>query len=154
MDSSSVGIGALLAIGGIVILFIFITVIVLYVLGAYGLYKMATNDGVENAWLAWIPIANMYILAKLIKTLSIGSYKVPNLDIVLTVGAIASSVLSTIPIIGFLIVIAYTIIGIFALHKLYSKYRPENATLFLILSIIFGFMAPIFIFIMRNDKAV
>lgn len=39
--------------------------LILYVLGSVGLYSMAHNTGVKNAWFAWIPIARDYLLGSL-----------------------------------------------------------------------------------------
>jgi hypothetical protein len=48
-----------------VVLVTFLIVVACYVLFAYPLYKMAVKVGVDNAWLAWIPIAQMYVLCML-----------------------------------------------------------------------------------------
>ena len=39
--------------------------VVMYVLYAFPLFQMAQNAGMENAWLAWIPIAQIYVLCHL-----------------------------------------------------------------------------------------
>lgn len=145
---------ALLAVFGAFAFLFVIIGIVLYILASLGLYKMAMNAGIENPWLAWIPIANIYILARLIKTLRIADKEVPKLEYVLPGGALAVAILGGIPLIGTLLSLAYAILIFFALHKLFKMYRPQSATLWLILSIILSFMGPIFIFMMRNDRPV
>ena len=35
--------------------------LIFYVLKSIGLMTMAANKGIENAWLAWIPVADLYI---------------------------------------------------------------------------------------------
>lgn len=155
MDSyGNGGIMALFAIFGALMLVFVIFGIILYVLMALGLYKLASNRGIENPWLAWIPVANLYIFAKLIGTLSIGGWKVPNLEIFLPAGVVAVLIISWIPVIGQLCGIAFAVLYFFALHKLYKIYRPQSAVLWLVLSIIFSFLGPIFIFVMRNDSLV
>lgn len=55
-------------IWGFGIIFILIAVVVsilCYVLFSYPLYQMAVKAGLENAWLAWIPVARMYTLCML-----------------------------------------------------------------------------------------
>ncbi|NBG87846.1 hypothetical protein ISALK_04970 [Isachenkonia alkalipeptolytica] len=64
------------------------------------------------------------------------------------------SIFTPIPMIGGLIGLAAFVNNIFALHKLYTIYRPDEAVLFVILSVVLPFMGPIFLFIMRNDKPV
>lgn len=36
-----------------------------YVLSSLGLYSMASNTGVSNPWLAWIPFANLFLLGSM-----------------------------------------------------------------------------------------
>lgn len=126
--------------------------IVLYVLGSIGLYTMAKNKNIENPWIAWIPIIQVYILGRIIRTLKIGEFEIPQVELVLPAIAIGGTIFSPIPMIGGLIGLAAFVINIFALHKLYTIYRPDEAVLFVILSVVLPFMGPIFIFIMRNDK--
>jgi hypothetical protein len=132
----------------------FIVAVVLYVLVSMGLYKMALNQRLENPWLAWIPIADMYILGKLIKNLRIQTYEIPHIELVLPLGALVVAVLGNIPLIGWLINLAYIVLSLFALFKLYKMYKPEQAVLYLVLSIVLPFMGPIFIFMLRNNTPV
>jgi hypothetical protein len=115
---------------------------------------LAQNAGIENPWLAWIPVVNLYILGRLIRTLKISTYEVPSPELVLPLGWLVMTILGRVAVLGTLAWLVYIILLIFALHKLYSMYRPTDATLWLVLSIVFFFMAPIFIFVIRNDKQV
>ena len=146
------GMAALIAVFG-AMMFVFVIIgIILYVLMALGLSKLASNKGIENPWLAWIPVANLYIVARIIGTLSIGSWNVPSLELFLPGSALAVIIFSWIHVIGQLLTIGFAVLWFFALYKLYKMYRPSQATLWLVLSIILSFMAPIFIYIMRNDS--
>jgi hypothetical protein len=137
-----VGFGVLMAIVGITA----------YVLFSFGLMTLAKNKGIENAWLAWIPIGNLYILGKIVERVSIGSWEIPRLDIVLPIAG-AVMWLGVIPVIGWLISIALLVLAGFVLHKLFSKYRPEQAVLYTVLSIALG-LVWIFVFIIRNDQEI
>lgn len=156
------GAGALgfLAFMGMFFLVFVVIAIIGYILMALGLYTMAKNRGIENPWLAWIPIANLYILAKLIGSLSIGGWEVPKLEMFLPLATVVVMLTSWIPAIGTLISIANAVLVLFALYKLYKMYRPEQATLWLILTIVgfvtvvLSFLGPVFIFMMRNDTVV
>ena len=125
-----------------------------YVLAAFGLFTMANNRNIENAWLAWVPVAQLYIMGKLIKSLNIAGYEIPQVELALPGIAIAGTVLGSVPLVGALFSLASLIIGLFALHKLYTLYRPDQATLYIILSFVLPFMGPVFIFLMRNDALV
>lgn len=132
---------SIFAMVGSMILVIFIVVIVLYVLASLGLMKIAQSKGIENAWLAWIPVANLYIMGKITGPFKlIVDIKKP--EIVLPV----LSLCGIIPGIGFLFTIAGAILSYGALYKIYSEYRGESAVTMIILSIIFFFMAPIYLF--------
>lgn len=138
-----------LAILGLIFFIFAMAGIVLYIIYAYSLYKMAVNQGLENPWIAWIPIAQNYTLGKLIKTLNIFDYKIPRVEIVLPVATLIVLVLNRIPIISTLLSLANFILILFALNKLYKIYKPENATLYTVLSI-FGIPIP-FIFLSIKD---
>lgn len=145
---------AFLAIFG-AFLFIFVIIaLVMYILLSLGLYKLAQNAGIENPWLAWIPIANLYILGKLVKKVNLGSFEIPSLEIVLPVASLATLILANIPFIGWIINLAYIVLLVLVLYRLFSIYRPEQATLWTILSVLLvGIGMPgILIFVMRNDS--
>lgn len=42
-----------------------LTRILLYILSALALYTMAASRGIRGAWLAWVPIANIWVLGSL-----------------------------------------------------------------------------------------
>lgn len=135
---------------GIFILVLLIVDIVLYLIFAYALYKLALKEDVENSWLSWVPILQLYILGKIIKTLKIGDYEISNIAFVLPTATIVAIAFSRMPYIGNLISLANYILVLIALNKLYKMYKLEQATLFTILSI-FGFPIP-FIFMYIKDN--
>ncbi|EKQ53515.1 MULTISPECIES: hypothetical protein [unclassified Clostridium] len=132
------------------LLFIFVIIgIGLYIVYAYSLYKMAVKQGLENPWIAWIPIAQNYTLGKLIKTLKVFDIEIPRIEIFLPVASLVVCVFNRIEILGALLSLANYILVLFALNKLYKMYKPENATLYTVLSI-FGITVP-FIFLTIKD---
>ena len=141
----------LVAILGVVLLVLGIIGLILYILMSVGLMRMAQRRGIENAWLAWIPIANMYILGKLVKEISIFEIKISNLELILPVGSLVIGALSAIPLVGWAAGLAWLILNIAVMYHLYRMYRPDSATLYTVLSVIFAFLIPVFIFIMRHD---
>lgn len=142
---------SILAFSSGLFIFLLLVSIAFYILYSLGLYKLAKNRNFENPWLAWIPIANLYVLAKLVESLKIGDLEIPMLEIVLPVGALVSYLLNPVPIIGFIVSILYIILVILVLFKLYKIYRPDSAVLWIIISIILPFMAAVFMFIIRED---
>ncbi|MBU3191345.1 hypothetical protein K9O30_06875 [Clostridium bowmanii] len=140
---------SILAIFGIVLFFFTFIGIVLYVIFALSFYRITVNAGIENPWLACIPIVQFYILAKIIKTLQISGYEIPNLEFILPGATILVMLLRDVPVIGSLLAVANFILILFALNKLYRLYKPEQAVLYTVLSI---FSLPIpFIFLTIKD---
>lgn len=149
---------AAVAIVAVIFLLIAIAIgIALYVIFSLALYKMAINAKLENPWLAWIPFFNLYIIAKLIKSLKIGTYLIPNLEVVLPMASAITFVLSYTPILKILlsplVSIANFVLVLFALNKLYKMYKPDNAVLYTVLSI-FGVTVPFFFQSIKNNVPV
>lgn len=145
-------IGGIMTILGMFFIIISGIALVTYILSAIGLYTMAVNRNIENPWIAWIPIVQLYIVGKLIGELKVINYEVPQPEIVLPISAIVAAVGSGIPVIGFFITIACTVIYFFALYRLFYLYKPDKAQLYIILSIVLPFMGPVFMFMLRNEK--
>lgn len=141
------GIFALLA--GFVF-FAFIIGIVFYVFFCLGLYKLAANRKLENPWLAWIPIAQLYILGQLAGgTIVLFDKKIDKLEMILPIGFVGAAILGSLPLIGWLISLAYIVFMFCVLFQLYKIYKPDSAMLYTILSI---FIAPFMIFAIRNNQ--
>lgn len=128
--------------------------IALYVIFAIGLMNIANRKGIENAWLAFIPIAQLYILGLIIKELKIFSFEVPSPELVLPIAGVATIVLGAIPFIGFILSIANIILNVAALYTLYLMYIPAKAMIYTILGIIFPILTPFFVFSIRNEEPV
>lgn len=144
----------ILAILGVLIFIFAIVGIVLYFIYSYSLYKMAVKQGLENPWIAFIPIAQSYILGKLIKDLKVFNFEIPRIEIVLPVASIVVLLLNKVDILGTLLSLANFILMLFVLNKLYNMYKPVNATLYTILSIL-GFPVPfIFLSIKNLDQVI
>lgn len=145
---------SMLLFGGFLSIIILVAMgiaLIAHILMALGLYRMAFNKGIENPWLAWIPVGNLWILGNLIETIDFGDRKFDNAGLILAVGTFGSFI----PMIGPLVGIVYAIVLLMAHYKLYKMYAPGNQVLFLILSIFFpGIVASILIFVIRNNTPV
>lgn len=147
-------VGLLVAFGGVLLVFGIIG-IVGYVLMALGLQRMATNEGIENPWLAWIPVGNVWIIGKLIKTIELGSNKWEQAELILVIAVAASILLTAVPVIGTIISLAVAVLLILVNYKLYKLYAPEKAMMYLILTIIFNIIAMgIILFMIKDNKQV
>lgn len=143
------GMATLMAMGAVVCAIVLIIGLVFYVLKSIGLYTLANNRGIENPWLAWIPIADLYIMGMLVGEMDVFGFHIDKLELWYPVAVVAGSLLCGIPMIGVLIWVALMIFLVLFLYKLYDMYS-ENAVIFTILSILLG-LFPIFIFVIRNN---
>lgn len=154
MDFSTI-----LILGGIISFLFLVIGIVLYVLMAVGLYGLAKTEGIGNEWFAFIPILQLYIIGKILKEVKISTYTIPSLELVFPLAPIAvyivDKVFNIIPAIGGLLSLilnlAYLAFTLIVLFNFYKRYKGEQATLMTVLSII-PFMAPIYIYTLRNSK--
>lgn len=136
-----------LAFFGAFLGFIILFGLIAYVVSAIALKRMADKLNVENSWLAWVPIANVFILGKVAgDRLDLFGYQIDNLAIILLGGSVISGLISGIPIIGFLFAVAFAIISLATLYKVYMMFVPNSAMLYLILSIVFAFIAPFLLY--------
>lgn len=148
---------AFLAIFGAFLFVILLAALVLYILMSVGLYKMAKNRGLEYDWLSFIPIAQLYIMGKLIQSLKIFNYEIPSIEVVLPVGAVITAILGSIPVLGFIIWLAMGVLFYSSLFKLFCLYRPkEQAQTMLVVSLVSlmlgGFMAPVYVFLLAKQR--
>ncbi len=149
MDSSAAFLMALIAGTGLILLLIGL---VLYVFKSIGFMAMASHKGIENAWLAWLPIADLYIAGLIVEEMEIFGIRINNLSLMLPVIMVGSAILAFIPVVGQIISLAVFIFFLFYLYRLFSIYSPSQATLFTVLSILC--LWPIFIFMVRNNQPV
>ncbi len=165
----------------VLIIFAMITfALVLLLLQTIALYKMAQKVNHPYAWLAWIPIANSYVMATIPSkpfdlispTFLGGKCHVEDRNkfgiyylIFLFAPSILSmviGVLSVIPVIGYLIAflstlfyLAYFILTYIVMYQIYKDLYDvfedtQNTTMMSILSIIFPIIIPFYMFILSK----
>ena len=147
------GAAAFLAIAGALSFVFFVIAVVFYVLKSIGLSALAVKRGIENPWLAWIPIADLYIMGLLVGEMDLFGYHLDNLGLWVPVIFVGGMILSMIPFLGVLFSIAVLVFSIMFIYKLYEIYAPTQAVLYTILSILLGLFC-VFIFIIRNNDPV
>jgi len=135
--------------------------LVLYILGGIGQMKMAEKLGVPNGWLAFIPVANIWLLGKMADFTPIGLQKQSKLRHVLlwgTVGLLAlplllallfiplSLVAESAPVAFVLLILlvilvmiaAIIVLAVFefiAVFRLYKAFDENNSTLYFALTL-------------------
>ena len=174
--------GVGLAIVGVllvVLLLVAAVSVAMYVLQSLGLYAVAQRRGIRNAWLAWVPVANNWILGCISDQYQyVVKGKVKNRRKILLILSIATTVFSVlsngiqtaamisgseeailfgsmatviVAIICGIASIAAAVFYYIALYDLYSSVSPQNNVLFLVLSIVISVTQPFFIFFNRKN---
>lgn len=138
-----------LLMGTLGIFFLLIT-IVFYILKSIGLATLAANKGIEMPWLAWIPVADLYIAGSIVDEMDFLGIRFTNLALWAPVIIYGGALLNTIPVIGWLIAVIAFLFGIGFTYNLFNRYSGY-AALFTILSI-FLCLWPVFIFVIRNNN--
>lgn len=162
-------------------LFSFIVGAALYFFQAAAIYTIGNKRGMKNAFLAFIPVVNMYFLGKIADDIKRTMNKKTNYAnrilafyiVSLAAGAAGtvficlSRVYSAITgrfsffvipavilmIAAFVFAVVTTVFSYIALHVIYKEYTPANAALFTVLSVLFSFVMPFLLFSIRNNKS-
>lgn len=143
-----------------------------YVFFALGLYTMAKRRGLENPWLAWVPVAYLYTLGKLADAYAAQhmnkrtNYALVLLLLVAGTVALAVAMVCTLAfglayspvflvmyiifvILLVVVAIVYAVFYYIALYRIYN-WHSESATVLLVLSILFSVIVPFVLFALRN----
>ena len=148
--------------------------IAIYVFTALSFYTIARRRGIASPWLAWVPVADMWILGSVsdqYRYLTQGQLKHKRITLLVwkcvgwvmigatvisAVAAVASSSVAGMVMVLCLLLaaiafaIVYTVLYYMALYDAYASCDPQNAALYLVLSIFFRFLVPVFLFISRD----
>ena len=134
-----------------------------YVLTSLAIYTISRRRGLKNPWLAWVPVVNCWLLG-----LNLVQAVIALSVVVLAAFAVAGAIFSVSdaavmrsvngPLMGILglilplvsVSIALCVIRYMALYDVYRSLDPNNAVLYLVLSILFSPTEPFFLFFNRE----
>lgn len=163
IDSYSTA-GALVGVGiafVILLLFAVALCIVLYVFLSYSVYTIAKNRNIENPWLAWIPVAQCWIIGQLgdyyLERTGKGKKNLPLIMVILSAaGVVLGRFGGFFGTLGSLVFLALVVLAYIVLYHFYKSVSPNNAVALLVISIIFNVALPFILFANRNkiDEAV
>jgi len=143
------GLGALVLFAVIGMIVGIVVGIAFYIFYAYALYRLAKSRNIEMAWLAWIPIAHMYVIGKLAKSIKISDIEIPSLEIVLPVSMVVYILLNRITVLGTIITLLFIVLNLLSLYSIYKQYVPENGVVYTVLSIL---VIPVPFFLLKLSK--
>lgn len=150
---------------GMIVFTVFMALIAaaFYVFTSLMLYKLAKKRGTPNAWLAWIPLGNLYILGDTCGEMMLfGKLKIDKTGLYLLLVPIAAwivttilGILTTLPFIGVLFsvilkifnilwMIAFAVFYLCVLYRIYSSYLPKETVLVYTLVSIINVTQPFF----------
>ncbi len=120
-----------------------------YVLTALALYPIAKRNSVKNSWLAFVPVAQYYIIGDICEDYKIFGKWIGKLGLVF-LGAVLIKLVANHGILGFLLDVAAFLTILLIMHKFFSLFIPQRALVYTIISAL-GFLAmAIVLFLMRN----
>ena len=150
--------------------------VAIYVFTALSMHTIAKKRGISCPWLAWIPVANLWVLGSVsdqYRYLTRGQRKCKRMwlpalhvgSVVLTFVVLAVFVAMIVAqsfegaMTALLLLIPLCVTGLagaimqfMALYDVYASCDPDNASLYLVLSVFFTFLRPIFLFLSREKE--
>lgn len=145
-----------------------------YVLRSAGMYTIARRRGIRNAWFAWIPVANTWLLGCISDQFQyLVKGKNTKRRVILLVLAILGAVMGIVNTLVFLLAesqlvatvvsallgmisaglsITAVVFHYIAMYDIYTSMNPANNVMFLVLSIFFSITEPFFIFCNRKKE--
>ena len=173
---------AMAVIGGVFLIVLLAALflgILFYILTAAGMYSIAKPRGILHPWLAWIPVANAWLLGSISDQYQyVVKGKVKNRRSVLLSLSIAAMAISVVlcfltgkPVdvymaalagiggISILLVLTsavistiYAVFRYLALFDLYTSCRADSGVVYLVVSMLFSITEPFFIFACRKRE--
>lgn len=148
-SEESILLGFFAAIAGFIVLF-FIISIIFYFLYAIGMFKITKRDGrADLAWLAWIPLAQMFLIPLLVED-DVHESMRGKFTLVFGIVFVGSFIISFFISAIYIVYYAVLLYGFYFVANRYSK----NAIVHVVIAAItLGSTIPISIFMFRNKTA-
>jgi len=125
--------------------------IALYLLFSYSLYFIATKYGESNAILAWIPIANFFLLGTMIGNITILDREIKNVDILLPFAVLIYFIFIKSWFILPLLAILAMLFIFYALYEFYTRVCPTRALFYGIISALIPTIGiPVIFFLIKD----
>ena len=134
-----------------------------YLLGAYAIFKIAKIRFIPNAWMAFIPVFNLYMVGQIIDSLKYNHYKINRyisdipMAYALPILSIATNFIYKLPLIGglssTLISIVLLVAEVVMYYFVFSLYgEPKKEIPFTVLSAIVPLAGPILVLYVLKDR--
>lgn len=147
LDWSNIG-NIISIISGIFIT-VSLTVFVLWLIRAIGLYIMSKNRGDKLAFFGFIPYACLYTMGKIVGRTKIFGIEISHPEYILPLIVISMQLPFAAPIGLFLFVLVYNTL----LYRIYQEQCRNFAVILTVFSFFLPFIQPFIIFLIRNKKS-
>jgi len=118
-----------------------IVVLPLYVLRSLALFRIAQKQGLDAAWMAWLPFCHSYLLGKI------------GIDGIIGVLMMGLSILTFARVMPVLFTsVPFIVLHCVALHETYKKMNGRSGWMSLLTVCSCGLLSPIFLFRIRNKE--
>lgn len=148
--------------------------ITVYVLQSYSLYRIAKRRGIKKAWLAWLPLGNLWILGSIsdqYQYVTQGKIRNKRIGLLVLTLSILGAALLFLPLLRIAIVyvsylwglvvlalsltlctllLSILVVTYLALYRLFASCDPANKALYLLLALFVPVTLPIVLFICRE----
>lgn len=139
-------------IAGLNTIFTLTYTLLIYIACAYSLYVIAKRNNVNNAWVAFVPILQYYIIGSLCEEYELLGLRIKKLGWVLCVVALVQTLAGFSTVFGAgLISLAAGILIALIMHKFFYMFEPSRALIYAILCV-FGRLTFAVILFMIKDK--
>lgn len=130
-------------LAGLFMGFMFVSafLIIFYLAMAIGLYRMAMRADEPNAWIAFIPFVQFYLIGQLLGRIRIGNTEItkPNLSYLFVAISLAPFFLAEMPVVGMLVVVFSVIAWFIGMYYLFQRYSRFEVIFTLINILTLGF---------------
>ncbi len=120
-----------------------------YTLTALALYPIAKRNGVKNAWIAFVPVAQYYIIGDICEDYKIFGKWIGKLGWIFC-GIIILNLLTDFLRGAYIIDLAATLAMLLIMHKFFSLFIPQRALAYTFISALGLFAMSIVLYTIRN----
>lgn len=136
---------------GLNIIFTIAYNVAIYAACAYSLFIIGKKNNVSNAWLAFVPILQYYIIGSICEEYELLGLRIKNLQWVLCIVAAVQVLASVSTVFGAGIIgLIAGILMALSLHKFFYLFDPSKATIYAILCLFGRLPLAIILFLVKN----
>ena len=133
------------------LIFVFVYSVLLYLFSGYSLYEIAKRNNVKNAFVAWIPIVQYYVIGSIAEEYVIFGVRIKHLSLTMCALAFIQIFCGYFPMFGLSILgFAAKLAIALVMHKFFYLFEPKYALIFSVLCIFGRLPFAILLFLIRE----